>query len=134
MVCLSFSCPMIFVASFSRRKIFLRPAKSTTSSTKSSNYRFQDGVPFRCPRPSRKGGGRLDASAVHRIVRNAARRAGVAGNVSPHWLRHAHASHALDRGAPAHLVQQTLGHSSLAVTSVYAHARPSDSSARFLAV
>jgi len=83
---------------------------------------------------SRKHGGQLDASAVHRIVRSAAKRAGIAGNVSPHWLRHAHASHALDRGAPAHLVQATLGHSSLAVTSVYAHARPSDSSARYLAV
>ena len=28
----------------------------------------------------------------------------------PHWLRHAHASHALDRGAAVHEVQQTLGH------------------------
>lgn len=45
-----------------------------------------------------------------------------------------HASNALDRGVPAHLVQQTLGHSSLAVTSVYAHARPADSPARFLVV
>lgn len=33
-------------------------------------------------------------------VRAAARRAGIEGDVSPHWLRHAHASHALDRGAP----------------------------------
>jgi integrase/recombinase XerD len=37
--------------------------------------------------------------------------------VSPHWFRHAHASHALDRGAPPHLVQQTLGHASLATTT-----------------
>jgi hypothetical protein len=51
--------------------------------------------------------------------------------VSPHWLRHAHASHALDHGAPIHLVQATLGHSSVATTSSYLHARPGDSSARF---
>jgi integrase/recombinase XerD len=51
-----------------------------------------------------------------------------------HWLRHAHVSHALDRGAPAHLVQQTVGHASLTTTSRYAHARPNDSSARYLAV
>jgi integrase/recombinase XerD len=54
--------------------------------------------------------------------------------ISLHWLRHAHVSHALDRGAPAHLVQQTVGHASLTTTSRYAHARPNDSSARYLAV
>ena len=83
---------------------------------------------------SRKKAGHLNQPAVHRIVRKAAVRAGISGNVSPHWLRHCHASHALDRGAPAHLVQATLGHSSLAATSMYAHARPTDSSARYLAV
>src|SRR5260370_25660655 len=61
-------------------------------------------------------------------------RAGIAANVSTHWLRHAHASHALDHGAPIHLVQATLGHSSVATTSRYLHARPGDSSARFLAL
>jgi len=79
-------------------------------------------------------GGHLDASAVHRIVRKAARRAGIASNVSPHWLRHSHATHALDRGCPIHELQQTLGHSSLAVTSRYTHARPDHSSAMYLAV
>ena len=42
--------------------------------------------------------------------------------------------HALDRGAPIHLVQQTLGHASVATTGRYLHARPSDSSARYLGV
>jgi site-specific recombinase XerD len=40
----------------------------------------------------------------------------------------------LERGAPAHLVAATLGHSSVATTGRYLHARPSDSSARYLAV
>lgn len=71
---------------------------------------------------------------VFRIVREAARRAGIEGSVSPHWLRHAHVSHALDRGAPVHLVQATVGHASLDTTSHYAHARPTDSSARYLDV
>lgn len=74
----------------------------------------------------------LDASQVHRIVKAAAKRAGLSAAVSAHWLRHAHVSHALDRGAPAHLVQATVGHASLATTSRYAHARPSDSSSRYL--
>lgn len=85
--------------------------------------------------PSREGGrdGRhLDRSQVYRIVSAAAKRAGIRGKVSPHWLRHAHASHSLDRGAPIHLVQQTLGHESVATTSRYLHARPNDSSALYL--
>jgi len=74
----------------------------------------------------------LSRSQLWRIVKKAARRAGAPDGVSPHWFRHAHASHALDRGAPAHLVQQTLGHQSLATTSRYAHARPDDSSGQYL--
>jgi len=73
-------------------------------------------------------------SQVKRIVTASAERAGVDGQVSPHWLRHAHASHALDRGAPIHLVQATLGHASVTTTGKYLHARPEDSSARYLGV
>ncbi len=81
---------------------------------------------------SREGGGALDPSQAHRIVKRAAQRAGLSEAMSAHWLRHAHVSHALDRGAPVHLVQATVGHASLATTSRYAHARPSDSSSRYL--
>jgi integrase/recombinase XerD len=80
----------------------------------------------------RRGGGRLQPLAVLRIVRAAARRAGIALPVSPHWLRHAHASHALDRGAPIHLVQATLGHANINTTGRYLHARPKESSSGFL--
>ena len=83
---------------------------------------------------SRKKGGFLRPLAIYRVVSQAAERAGIAGKVSPHWFRHAHASHALDRGAPIHLVQATLGHASLATTSRYLHARPKESSSRFLAL
>ena len=82
---------------------------------------------------SRKGGA-LDPSAVHRVVKAAVARAGLSAEISAHWLRHAHASHSLDRGAPIHLVQATLGHASVATTGRYLHARPSESSARFLGV
>jgi integrase/recombinase XerD len=77
-------------------------------------------------------GGALDPSAVHRIVKTAAARARLSKAVSCHFLRHAHVSHALDRGAPAHLVQATVGHSDLRTTSRYAHARPDESSATYL--
>ena len=74
----------------------------------------------------------ISKEQVHQIVRAAAQRAGIEAKVSAHWLRHAHASHALDNGAPVHLVQATLGHSSLTTTSRYTHARPNDSSALYL--
>ncbi|MDP4005636.1 tyrosine-type recombinase/integrase [Methylobacterium sp. NEAU K] len=69
---------------------------------------------------------------IHRVVKAAAARAGLPAEVSAHWLRHAHASHSLDRGAPIHLLQATLGYASVATTGRYLHARPSESSARFL--
>ncbi len=84
--------------------------------------------------PSRKGGRHLRRNQVFRIICAAAKRAGISEKVSPHWLRHAHASHALERGAPIHLVQATLGHSNVATTGKYLHARPMESSGRFLSV
>lgn len=82
--------------------------------------------------PGRNGA--LDPSQVWRIVRAAARLAGIDKAVSPHFMRHAHASHALDRGAKLTTIRDTLGHSSIAVTDRYAHARPNESSGLTLAV
>jgi len=76
--------------------------------------------------------GHLSRIAVYEVVTEAAIRAGIKRKVSPHFLRHAHASHSLDRGAPIHLVQQTLGHASVSSTSRYLHARPTDSSSLYL--
>ena len=58
---------------------------------------------------SRSGGGAITPKAGHEIVKHACARAGLSAEISAHWLRHAHASHALDRGAPISLVQTTLG-------------------------
>ncbi len=82
---------------------------------------------------SRKGQ-HLHPTHVRRIVRRAARRAGIEKPVSPHWLRHAHCSHALDHGAPIHLVQATCAHASVATTGRYLHARPNESSSTFLPI
>lgn len=76
--------------------------------------------------------GHLVESAIWRIVKKAAKKAGLSEKVSCHSFRHAHASHALDSGAPIHLVQTTLGHASIATTGKYLHARPSDSSGNYL--
>ena len=86
---------------------------------------------------SREGyykGTRLDTTTIFRIVREAARKAGVKNwaEVSPHWLRHCHGSHAIDRKAPLTVVRDTLGHSNIAVTNEYAKARPEQSSSQYL--
>ena len=86
---------------------------------------------FRCTR-GKNAGGPLSTTQLWRIVKQAAATAGLPAHFSPHWLRHAHASHALDRGAPISLVQQTLGHASVQTTGQYLHARPDASSSTYL--
>ncbi|MCH2248098.1 MAG: tyrosine-type recombinase/integrase [Crocosphaera sp.] len=54
--------------------------------------------------------------------------------VSPHWLRHPHTSHSLERGAPIYLIKKTLGHAFVVTSSKYLHARPNTSSAMFLSL
>ncbi len=100
---------------------------------------------------SGKSGRKLDPSQVARIVEAAACRAGIAvymetiivddkqvlrkrSRVSPHWLRHAHASHALDNGASIAVVKETLGHESIETTAGYTHVRPGVSSAQYLKI
>jgi integrase/recombinase XerD len=80
----------------------------------------------------REDGRPLDRTYITAIVSRAARRANIALRVSSHWLRHAHASHALARGAPLVLIMRTLGHTSLDTTNRYLHISPEDSSSTFL--
>ena len=79
-----------------------------------------------------RSGKHLERSRILRIVKEAGVRARATVGIGTHWLRHAHASHALDHGAPLHLVQATLGHRSIATTSKYLHARPCASSGEYL--
>jgi integrase/recombinase XerD len=85
-------------------------------------------------RKGKAGTQAMDTRQVDRIVLTAARRADIQGNVSAHWLRHANASHALDNGAPIHVVQQSLGHASLVTTTRYAHIKPGTGSSQYIKV
>ena len=74
-----------------------------------------------------RSGKPMTPRGVHAVLERIAK-ATVTARVSPHWLRHAHASHALDHGATLAEVQATLGHASVGTTSTYLHARPKSSS------
>ena len=89
-------------------------------------------------------GGRLTRQGVAGILAKAARASGIERRVTPHTLRHSFATHLLEGGADVRVVQELLGHASVATTQVYtlvtrehlrevyytAHPRARDASAR----
>lgn len=102
-----------------------RELRTLNGQVGSDRYVFQS-------RESKAGTLPMDTSQVDRIVLVAAKRAGIDKHVSAHWLRHAHASHALDNGAPIQVVQDTLGHASLVTTTRYAHIKPGTGSSQYI--
>lgn len=64
-------------------------------------------------------GGRLSRQSAWAVIGVAARKAGIDTEVSPHSLRHSFATHLLDGGADVRVVQELLGHASVATTQIY---------------
>ena len=64
-------------------------------------------------------GGRLGRQSAWNLVANAAKRAGLSDQVTPHSMRHSFATHLLDGGADIRVVQELLGHSSVTTTQIY---------------
>jgi integrase/recombinase XerD len=64
-------------------------------------------------------GGRLSRQGAWAIVSHRAERVGIGSLVSPHVLRHSCASHMLAHGADIRVVQELLGHVSIATTQIY---------------
>ncbi len=73
----------------------------------------------------RVGDGRLDRHGAGRIVRKVARRAGIGKSVTPHTLRHAFITAALDAGVPLRDVQEAASHADPRTTMRYDRARGS---------
>jgi integrase/recombinase XerD len=66
-------------------------------------------------------GHRLGRQGAWTAVKNAADAAGLGDRVSPHTLRHSFATHLLEGGADLRIVQEMLGHASIATTQLYTH-------------
>jgi integrase/recombinase XerD len=64
-------------------------------------------------------GGRLSRQGAWLVIQAAAERAGLSAHVSPHTFRHSFATHLLQGGADVRVVQELLGHSSVATTQLY---------------
>jgi len=66
-------------------------------------------------------GKRMDRTNIWRLVNRYASAAGIAGSIGPHTIRHAFATHLLEGGADLRIVQELLGHASVATTQIYTH-------------
>jgi integrase/recombinase XerD len=66
-------------------------------------------------------GGPLSRQGLYKIVQRHAREAGLAGQMSPHTLRHSFATHLLAGGCDLRAVQEMLGHADIATTQMYTH-------------
>jgi len=66
-------------------------------------------------------GGPLSRQGLYKIVQRHARAVGLAGQMSPHTLRHSFATHLLAGGCDLRAVQEMLGHADIATTQMYTH-------------
>ena len=100
------------IGSFARQRLlgYLQEARPKILAGRLSPYLFVNRV-----------GRRLSRQGFWKRLRLAVRRAGIAGKVSPHTLRHAFATHLVERGADLRAVQMMLGHADIATTQIYTH-------------
>jgi len=88
-------------------------------------WRWQYAFPARGlsldPRSGQTRRHHLDEATIHKAIKAATARVGIAKRVSSHTFRHSFATHALQRGADIRTIQELLGHEDLATTMIYTH-------------
>ena len=68
-----------------------------------------------------KPGEQYSASALVKVLKEAASRAGIKHRVHVHMLRHSFATHLLEQGTDLRTIQELLGHNDIKTTSIYLH-------------
>jgi integrase/recombinase XerD len=66
-------------------------------------------------------GKKLTRVMIFMIIKDAAKKAGISKNISPHTFRHSFATHLVEGGADLRAVQEMLGHESITTTEIYTH-------------
>jgi integrase/recombinase XerD len=100
------------IGSVARQRLldYLQTARSALLKGRLSQYMFVN-----------RAGRHLSRQGFALRVRQAVRRASIGGKVSPHTLRHAFATHLVERGADLRAVQMMLGHADISTTQIYTH-------------
>jgi integron integrase len=84
-------------------------------------YVFPASRPGRDPRTGTVRRHHIHETSVQRVIRGAARRAGILKPVGPHTLRHCFATHLLENGYDIRTVQELMGHADVRTTQIYTH-------------